>query len=229
MVHEVSCTNVQRTSRLLLCVKDHHQDRAEVFFTQNLSYFVKCVNAADKRTWEEDVRNVVKSEIAIDHRVSDPCRNFRSAKAGWFVTELHLSLSERRRTLPFKTQRSKNAALRNQITWTGRSTKSLWTQIWCGFLQKQSFSMRFWKLETRPNTETFRIRQCAREERQREEEKQEAEWMTERLMKNIFNSDHRSYADCAGEEKKKRGRKEEKAGRKGWASTTLSIDVFFLR
>lgn len=89
--------------------------------------------------------------------------------------------------------------------------------------------MRFWKLETRPNTETFRIRQCAREERQREEEKQEAEWMTERLMKNIFNSDHRSYADCAGEEKKKRGRKEEKAGRKGWASTILSIDVFFLR
>lgn len=87
--------------------------------------------------------------------------------------------------------------------------------------------MRFWKLETRPNTETFRIRQCAREERQREEEKQEAEWMTERLMKNIFNSDHRSYADCAGEEKKKRGRKEEKAGRKGWASTILSIDVFF--
>ena len=33
--------------------------------------------------------------------------------------------------------------------------------------------------------------------------------------------------DCAGEEKKKRGRKEEKAGRKGWASTILSIDVFF--
>ena len=65
-----------------------------------------------------------------------------------------------------------------------------------GFLLqvKPSFSMRFLKLETHPNTETCRIRR-AREERQREEEKQEAEWMTEKLMKNIFKSDHTSYAD----------------------------------
>lgn len=98
MVHEVSCTNVQRTSRHLLCVKDHHQDSWGVFHPKLVTFCQVC-----QRCWQRDlIRGYKKcSKIWDRHRSPGirPLPQFQiPAKAGWFVTELHLSLSERRHT-----------------------------------------------------------------------------------------------------------------------------------
>ncbi len=149
-----------------------------------------------------------------DHLVSDPCRDFRSPQRR---DDSLANSIYRWASLQNSAEQKSDTEKPNHMD--GEVNESLWTQTWWPWwistTSKTEFFHEIFETWDTPKYRNSSDQTCAREERQREEEKQEAEWMTEKLMNQV-----RSYKLCwlivqerrRRKEEEKRRKREEKAG-----------------